>query len=329
MQTNSQLNIFEMQEVRESERDQNLYIVSVIFNPHGFKSRINLYWEFEDYIEKCGLKLMTVEIAFKERPFEVTSSKNPWNLQLRTDDVLWHKERGLNLGMQKVIQLVPDCQYFGFIDADVRFGNPYWFSEAVKALHHYCVIQLFSQAIHLSPQYEELWNCKSRFYHFVNKGYSQTPAKKLEYVANGHPGLAWAFRRDTLEKLGGLLDFAVTGSGDTHMANALMGDVVFNAKPGMSRGFERSLKRWQEKADKHVGKNIGYINGFCCHYWHGRSEARGYDKRWDITCFHQFDPHEDIYLAPNGLFKFTGNKPDLENDLRLSTSARNEDSIDL
>lgn len=324
-----QTTLFDLPRHKPKHENENLYGVTVIFNPHGFNSRIQLYREFKPYCEFSNVKLMTVEIAFQDRPFEVTSADDPWNLQLRTCDVLWHKERGLNLGIQKIISMVPDAKYFACLDADVRMGNPHWAKDAVLALHHYCVIQLFSQAIHLSPQYEMLWSCKSRFYHFANKGFHQYPPKALKYVANGHPGLAWAFRRETLDQLGGLLDFAITGSGDTHMANALMGDAVFNAKPGMSKGFERALRRWQEKCDRFINLNIGYINGFCCHYWHGKSEQRGYDKRWDITCFHQFDPHEDIYLAPNGLYKFTGNKPEMEKDLRLSTMQRNEDSIDL
>jgi hypothetical protein len=306
-----------------------LVTVCVIFNPHGFKSRIQLYKEFAPYIEFSGSKLMTVEIAFNDRPFEVTTADNPWNLQLRTTDVLWHKERGLNLGLQKVLTLIPDLINVCMIDADVRFVNPHWANEAILALDHYTIIQLFSEAVHLSPKYEHMWHCFSRLYHFVNKGFCQDPPKPLKYVANGHPGLAWAFRVETLNQLGGLPDWAVTGSGDTHLANAIMGDAIFNAKPGMSAGFERALKRYGEKCDKHVKKNIGYINGICTHYWHGRSEVRGYDRRWDITCFHKFDPAEDIYLAANGLYSFTGNKKEMENDLRLSTSYRNEDSIDV
>jgi hypothetical protein len=308
--------------------NQNLYAVTVIFNPHGFKSRIERYKEFAPYIEFSGVQLLTVEIAFGDRPFEVTEPGNKWNMQLRTTDVLWHKERGLNLGTQRLLELVPDATYVAFLDADVRFSNPYWVRETVLALHHYKVVQLFSQAINLNAKFEQMWSCNSRFYCYLNKGYHQTPPKELKYVANGHPGLAWAFRLQTLEDLGGLLDFAVTGSGDTHMANSLMGDVMFNAKPGMSKGFERALKRWEEKSNQFVKLNIGYVDGVCLHYWHGRSDQRGYLKRWDITCFHNFDPHEDIYIGPNGLYKFTGNKPHLEYDLRLSTSGRNEDAID-
>ena len=77
-------------------RDQQLYGITVIFNPHGFKSRINLYKDFAPYVEWCGVKLLTVEIAFSDRDFEVTDADNPWHLQLRTNDVLWHKERALN-----------------------------------------------------------------------------------------------------------------------------------------------------------------------------------------------------------------------------------------
>ena len=229
--------------------------------------------------------------------------------------------------MHQLLKIVPSAKFVAFLDADVKFSNPHWVKETVHALHHYHVVQLFSQAINLNSKFEQMWNCNSRFFCFANKGFSQKPEKELKYIANGHPGLAWAFTIDALNNLGGLLDFAVTGSGDTHMANALMGDVIFNAKKGMSAGFERALKRWAEKCNKHIKQNIGYVNGICFHYWHGKSEERGYDKRWDITCFHGYDPSEDIYIAANQLYTFTGNKPQLEYDLRLSTSARNEDDL--
>lgn len=309
--------------------NEHLYGVCVIFNPHNYRSRIRLYHEFASYIAFSGVKLFTVEIAYGDRPFEVTTPYNKWNLQLRTNHILWHKERALNLGIEQIEKLVPDVKYIAVLDADIRFTDPYWPGSAVEALHHHKVIQLFSQCIYLDPKNEMMWSCKSRFYHWANRGYHQKPPKPLKYIANGHPGMAWAFRMETLKHLGGLLDFSITGSGDTHMANALMGDVIFNSRPGMSKGFHDRLKEWEVLAMKHVNLNIGYIDGACCHYWHGKSDKRGYDKRWDITCFHQFDPDTDIVIEENGLYAYAGNKSMLEYDINLSLGSRDEDSRDM
>lgn len=309
--------------------DEKLFVVTVLFNPFDFNSHRKKYNDFEQYMKWCGVHLTTVEIAFGNRPFEHTHELNPDHIQLRTDDVLWHKERALNVGIQHVMKRYPNAKYIGWFDDDVRFANPNWVDDTIKALHHYCVIQPFGQACNLNPKFESQWVCEGRIKYFIQKrGFHQNPPRPLQYTAGGHPGLAWAARRETLEQLGGLIDMGVTGSGDTYMANALMGDVIFNSKPGMSEGFRKMLLVWQKRCDNYVRKNVGYVPGLIMHYWHGKSAIRGYDKRWDIACFHKFDPYEDIELAPSGLYRWTGNKKELEQDLRLSSYNRNEDSID-
>ena len=311
-----------------SHTNDKLFAVSVVFNPANWQSRIRLYKDFAPYLEYCGVKLFTVEIALQDRPFEVTTSYNPWNLQLRSNHILWHKERALNLGYQALKKLVPNIKNVAFLDADVKFTNPNWAKDTVLSLDHYDVVQTFSQCMYLGPDHEMLWTTISRFQGWLNKGYHQIPPKPLTQIATGHPGLAWAFRTDTLDKLGGLFETSITGSGDTHMANGLMGDIIFNAKPGMSEGFKKSLLDWQAKADQYVKWNIGAVKGSCLHYWHGRGDERGYAKRWDITCFHKYDPATDIKTGENGLFEYTGNKKNLEFDLRISLTSRNEDTID-
>lgn len=308
---------------------EQIFAVCVVFNPHNFKSRIRLYNEFKSYMEFSGIKLLTVEIAFEGRPFEVTSRKDKWNIQLRSNHVLWHKERALNIGIRRLNKLRPDWTKVAFIDADVRFSNPHWVKDASDALDHYKVIQLYSQAAHLSPKNEILWHCRSVFHDWVVKrGFHQHPSLNPRYYTGGHPGLAWAIRRDAFEKLGGLLDFTISGSGDLMMANALMGNVLLSTKPGLSPGFKSALEKWQKKCDKYIKGNVGFIYGVCMDYWHGKSSERNYEKRWDIMNFHQFDPVTDLVEGKNGLWEWAGNKHLLEQDIRLSTSKRNEDSID-
>lgn len=308
---------------------EELAAVCVLFNPFDYNSHKIKYHNFEKYIHWCGVKLITVEIQFDGRPFEHTDRENPDHVQLRTNCVLWHKERGLNIGIQHLKRRYPEIKKFAWLDDDIRFANPNWVHDTLYALDHFCIVQPFSQACNLNPKYESMWVCDSRFRFFIDKrGFHQHPPKSMEYVAGGHPGLAWAARMDVIDNLGGLLDIGVTGSGDTYMANAFMGDIIFNSKPGMSEGMKRALLRYQEKCNEFVKRNVGYVPGLCTHYWHGAGSVRGYDKRWDIACFHKYDPHEDIKLDANGLYTWTGNKKELEFDLRRSTMSRNEDSID-
>lgn len=305
---------------------ETLYVVTVIFNPLQFRSRIKLFNEFKPYIEWSGAKLLTVEVALNNHEFECTTSINPWDLQLRTTDVLWHKERGINLGIQQLLKNDPNAKYIAWIDADVKFSDPHWVNNTILALQHYNVIQLFSQASFLNYKNEQLWITDSMVKKYLTKGYSQKPPLPLEYVSGGHPGLAWAAKRETLEGLGGLIDFCIAGSGDTHMANAFKGDINLFFKQGMSPGFRKALTLWKNRSDKYVKGNIGFIDGMCMHYWHGASDKRGYIKRWDIMLFHQFDPFVDIYTALNGLHKWTGNKTEMEMDVRTTMTARSEDA---
>ena len=309
--------------------NKTLYAVAVYFNPLQWKSRKRLFEEFIPYMEFSGCKVFTVEIAFADKAFEVTEANNPWHLQLRTNEELWHKERGLNLGIAELIRLVPDCEYIATIDADVRFSNPLWVEQTINALQHFCVVQPFSEWQNLNPKHESMYKGESILKKFDSIGYHQEPALSLSQVGNGHPGLAWAWRRETLEQLGGLIDVCISGSGDTHMANALCGDPAFNYHARMSAGFRSHLERWAERCERYVNQNVGYVNGICTHYWHGKSELRGYEKRWDIVCFHKFDPTTDLYCSLNGLYKFSHQKPKLKTDIRRTMGERHEDSVDV
>lgn len=313
---------------RKEDVDNTLYVITVVFNPFGFNSRYKLYNDFKPYMKFSGVKLLTVEVAFGNRPFVVTKWGDKWNLQLRTKHEMWHKEGAINAGFKHLLKLVPNAKYVAWIDADVRFSNPSWAQDTIKALDRFKIVQPFSEAINLNSKYERMWNTPSslKFYH-DRLGYHQDPPLPKSYLCGGHPGLAWAARVETLKALGGLMDFCVAGSGDTHMLNALLGDVTIFYKPGMTPEFRKALSEWQVKSDEHVGQNIGYVDGICYHYWHGRSEQRGYEKRWDIICYHQFNPETDIQRMSNGLYAWRG-KPGLMQDLRKSMSQRNEDAVD-
>lgn len=310
---------------------ETLYVITPIFNPRGFTSRIRLYHEFAKYIEQQGAKLITVEVAFADREFQVTKPYNQYDVQLRSPYEMWHKERAINIGIEYLKKLHPEVKKVAWIDADVQFTNPNWIKDTLNALDHYDVIQMFSQATSLGPSHEILWSHESAFkYWRTRKPATVFGDIPLQDIAGGHPGLAWAARIDALDKLGGLMDSCIHGSGDSHMANALRGDVhayylYKTAVCAPSTAFNQMLEDWAEKCDKYIRRNVGVISGTCNHYWHGNYDNRGYNVRWDIICHHQFDPVEDIQIGDNGLYEFTGNKPDFEQDLRLSMIARNDD----
>jgi hypothetical protein len=302
--------------------DTTLYVVTPVFNPWRYKSRIKLYREFEKYVKDSGAKLITIELAFGARDFVVTEPDDPFDIQLTTNTELWHKERMINLGIQR---LPPDWKYVAWIDADVVFSRPDWAHETVQLLQHFPVIQMFSQAIDLSPTYDVLKIHTGMIYaHY--EGIMQDPTGRYEKF---HPGFAWAARRDAINDLGGLCDIAVLGSADRHMALSLLERVEKSYPKGISAGYYEQLQMWQNRAKAHIKKNVGYMAGSLMHYWHGKKVDRRYKDRWKILIKYGYDPEFDLKFDSQGLYQFTDRCPQLEHDIRKYFASRNEDSIDL
>ena len=306
--------------------NRNLYVITPIFNPFRFASRYRLYSQFAKRMAQDGVKLFTVEAAFGTAPFEVTTPHEPMNLQLRTNQILWHKERMINLAMDALIHHVPDAQFLGWFDSDVAFLNPTWLDDTIHALGHLDILQPFADSIYLSSQNEYMWNCPSTIRFFLEKrGYHQTPPLDSRYTFCGHPGLAWCATRHALERMGGLYERCVAGSGDTIMANSFKGDWSVSLPAPPSAGMKASMAEWARRCGD---LKLGFVHGSVAHYWHGKSESRGYEKRWAILAYHQFDPVIDTVIDPaTHLYKWAGNKPKLEEDVRLSLGSRNEDEI--
>src|SRR4051812_33472615 len=107
----------------------NFYVIGVCSNPVRYKSRIALYKKFREHMAESGAQLLTVEIAFGVRPFEVTEEGNPWDLQLRTVDEIWHKENMINLGLNYLSQIAPNFSQVAWIDGDVQFIRKDWLQE--------------------------------------------------------------------------------------------------------------------------------------------------------------------------------------------------------
>lgn len=301
--------------------DTTLYVVTAIFNPWRYKSRIALYNNFKKYVEDAGAKLMVVELAYGDRDFVVTTPDNPLNLQLRTSHELWHKERMLNLGIQK---LPPSWKYVAWVDADVVFTMPNWAEETIQLLQHYDVLQMFSHAIDLGPKQEPLKTHTGLFYAFQEGKLNSVP--RYDFL---HPGFAWAATRDALDKLGGLFDTAILGSADRHMACSLLGKVDQSHPKGISKGYLEQLSLWAKRAEKHIKQNVGYLPTTLLHQWHGRKADRRYADRWKILVRHQYDPEFDLKFDCQGLYQYTDRCPQLEYDIRGYMAGRNEDSIDL
>ena len=300
-----------------------LHVITPIFNSARYKSRVRLYNEFADRVEHAGAKLWTVECAFGDRPFEVTYDCHPNHLQLRSLHELWHKERMCNLMLAR---LPFDASAIAFCDSDLNFLNPNWVDETIQQLEHYEVVQMFSESINLSPEHNFLNGPRIGWVQAHEKGMKLTHSN---YASMPHPGFAWAFNRSALDHLGGLIDQAILGSGDLHMARALLSNVSDSLPAGLSKGYRDMLEVWAERARIHIRGDVGVVPGLVAHYWHGKRADRRYMERWKILENHKYDPEFHLKKDWQGLDQFTDAATALSHDIRRYFAGRNEDSIDV
>ena len=325
-----------------------LYVVTCISNPVRYRSRYRLYRQFAKHVEDSGAILYTIECAFGDRPFEVTNSADQHHVQIRSKEELWNKENLMNLA---VARLPLEAKYIATVDADFQFARPDWAQETVQQLQHYQVVQMFSTVGYLNIDNEMIRHrlgylqTYQNFLSGVNNafsesnippltggGYDSVAAKGKTWQDVGAPGAAWAYRREALNHLGGLVDFCILGSGDYFMAAGLIGLMPQVLPKDYSPGFKQALLGWQNKAERHVRRNVGIVPGTVLHYWHGRLSERGYGTREGILTRNQFNPYTDLKRDVHGLWQLDDQHDQrfiiMRDEIRKYFRSRNEDGVE-
>lgn len=324
---------------RPDQLHEPLYVLTSVFNATRYRSRWRLYQDFVKMVAEAGATLYTVEVAFGDRDFSVTESDNPRHLQLRTTAELWHKENALNLLLKR---LPSNWQYMATIDSDISFARQDWQDEILHQLQGHKIIQCWSEAEDLGPNFEGLSKHHSFIYSwkhdepFPAEGYYYEGKEKPK-VFMYHPGFAWAYRRDALEELGGygsgpLIDWAILGAADQHMAKCLIGEGKASVHPDIKGPYRDMVYQWEDRALKYIQKNLGYVPGKILHYWHGKKVNRFYWSRWQLLSKSHFNPFTDLKRDTQGLHKLvieSTRQEQLRDNLRAYFLSRNEDSIDV
>ncbi len=312
----------------------NFYVITMISNPIRYKTRYELYKRFEKMVLDAGATLVTVEIAFGEREFEITDSQNTNHIQLRTIDELWIKENALNIAISR---LPIDWKYVAWVDADIHFSRPDWLIETVHQLQHYHVVQMWSHCHDLGPQFEPMQVHESFMYR-----YHQNSCQPPQGAGFGgyytpknsfwHSGFAWAATRHAIDSLSGLLSIGILGSGDHHMALCLISQGHRSIPNGVGSRYLKEILKWQDRCKRYIKKDVGYVAGSIFHWFHGKKKDRKYKERWDIITGNNFDPDTDIKKDSQGLYQLEDNSErqiKLRDEIRAYFRQRNEDSIDL
>jgi hypothetical protein len=300
--------------------EDKLHVIAVLSNPAQFARRYILAKEFIHRMEEDpNVIVYVVELAYDKQQYYITDSKNDRHLQLRANNILWHKENMINIGVKKL--LPKGWKAFAWIDADVEFENLSWAKDTLKILNGYKdIVQTFSHAVDMDTD-ESAMNI------FTSFGFQYE--KKQQYNKNAqnfwHPGYGWAMTRKAYERIGGLYEYAILGSGDNIMSLSLINNGLKGINEYSTDEYKNTINIFQTKMRT---LRLGYTPGVIRHHYHGSKKKRGYNDRWKILTENNYNPLQHICYDMNGLLVPTNTCPqDILDRLKNYFYDRQEDEF--
>lgn len=308
--------------------EQTLHVAACYSNPFRWRTRRELANNFRRHMAASpNVVLHMIELAYGDRPFEITDADNPLDIQVRTKSELFHKENLLNHAVQ---HFPPGWKNGAIFDADFHVTRHDWALETVHQLQHHDWVQCFSSYSNLSGDsrgngHRQIGTTSSFAYNYVRNGY-RLP-KSLDYAGCGAPGGAWAFTREAFNAVGGLLDRCILGSGDWYMAWGLAGGsgLEMHKDRGYHPDYVHYVRAWEERAAEACRRNIGYVDAFAVHHFHGPMARRGYGTRNGILIREQYSPVTDVVVDWQGVLALDGRKHRLRDEVRRYFLSRSED----
>ena len=299
--------------------EEKLHVILVLSNPCLFAKRYILLKEFVKRIEmeETNVLLYIVELAYDKQDYHITEKNNPRHLQIRTKVPIWHKENMINLGVKYL--LPSDYKAFAWIDADIEFESVTWATDALRILNgSKDIIQLFSHSLDMDDK-EQTMSMRSC------AGYQYSKGNKYYSSGNDywHPGYAWAITRRAYEKIGGLYELGILGSGDFIMLMSLLNKGEVSVNSLSSEDYKKTILDFQKKISS---LRLGYVPGVIRHYFHGSKKNRKYTERWKILVEHNYQPTLYITKDKKGILIPTNKCPEqLKKDIYQYFLERNED----
>lgn len=305
-----------------------LWAITSYFNPVGYRRRLEHYREFR---RRLRVPLVTVELAYREE-FDLAEGDADVLIRLRSRDVLWQKERLLNIALEA---LPDECDAVAWIDCDIVFENERWAETTLRALDEHVLVQPFERIHFLPPDA----SARGRPRPEGTKSRDALAARILRgtlpddiflftggSLIHGYaPGNAWAARRDLLDEHG-LYDALILGCGDKAMYCAAYGkiDEAVGAIP-MNEAQAAHFRAWAVPFHRSVAGRVGFIDVDAEHLWHGKLTDRRYGDRYKDFAVFRFDPTGDIVQDENGVWRWNSPKEEMHRFVLDYFHARRED----
>ena len=328
--------------------EQTLHVAACYSNPFRWRTRRELANDFRRHMAQLpNVDLHMIELAYGDRPFEVTDPKlYPNDIQLRTKSELFHKENLLNLAIRA---FPPTWKYGAAIDADFHFTRHDIALETIHQLQMYDWVQMFSSFLDISGDdlgrgHKPIQTCPGFAASYFNNGYKVPSGyeddgwgphcKPYDYGGPkgwqlGAVGGAWAFTRRGFEVVGGFLERCILGHADWFMAFGFVGKRGSKGRAieyeSYSSPYQEYIRSWQKRASTAINGNIGFVDCHAIHHFHGPKGKRAYATRDRILVENKFSPVYDVFPDYQGVLQLTDDKPKLRDAIRAYFLSRNED----
>lgn len=313
--------------------NRSLWAITSYFNPCLYKRRLDNYRTFRKHL---NVPLVTVELTYNGK-FQLESSDADILIQLKGNDMMWQKERLLNVALK---HLPESCQKVAWIDCDIIFDNNDWIAETVDLLDTYKLIQPFKKAYHLPAEISSpninitdlrtitpIYTENSFAYHFTTDDHTLHIGRlgDVSLISGKAIGMLWAIRKDILLQHG-LYDFCIVGGGDSAVAFAASGRM--HALPQMRPMNPSQIEhyyKWAMPFYDDVKGSISFLKHTAYHLWHGEFADRGYKERHGKMIQFDFNPYRDIIEDEEGCWRWANGRVELQDYLRDFFTKRKED----
>jgi hypothetical protein len=304
-----------------------IWAITSYFNPMHWRRRSANFQIFRQHLQ---FPLIAVELGYGDG-FDLKSDDAEILLQLTGGDIMWQKERLLNLALEA---LPKSCSSVVWIDCDVIFQRTDLAEQIARQLERAPLVQLFSRVHDLEPDAAlEDWHTRAAIPRQsipfkLAQGMSAADCLGKHHTGQlgvRSPGHAWAVRKELIAKHG-FYDSGIIGGGDEAIACAAYG--VFEEVVRLEYMNQRQVDRylaWAEPFHQSVQGNVSIVEGDLLHLWHGEPANRQWFQRHSGLQPYQFDPFIDIAHSETGCWRWNTAKSALHEYVRDYLFSRQED----
>jgi hypothetical protein len=295
-------------------------LICSYFNPNHFASRRTNYERFRENMARFKVPLITTELAFDQDAFELPASDD--TLQVRSNSVMWQKERLLNLAIEQVA--ARGFEKVLWLDADILTADNQWVAKASRTLNDSLICQLFDSI--------ELETAPDGSARTTKSAIGHNPRKQKLRFDNYCPGGAWGARVSLMRKFP-LFDSCIVGGGDTAF---LIGCYASSRDPRWQENADRApflrnlspahrdaYHAWAREFGGLIRGQIGLVKSQIRALYHGNHQNRQYGSRHELM--NQLDPAADLRLNNDGCWEWNSDRPELHQAVRSYLQNRRED----